>query len=73
MAARSSRPCNPPTSSCSEGGHHADGLRWIGTIFNDAAEHLERGAAEVTPPDPHAIREIDKYMNEMRTRVHVHF
>ena len=52
---------------------YADGLRWIGTIFNDAAEHLERGAAEATPPDPHVIREIDRYMNEMRTRVHVHF
>ena len=51
---------------------YADGLRWIGTIFNDAAEHLEREAAEASPPDPQAIREIDRYMNEMRTRVHAH-
>ena len=51
---------------------YADGLRWIGSIFNDAAEHLERRATDEVPLDPAAYREIDGYLNEMRTRVHVH-
>ena len=52
---------------------YADGLRWIGSIFNDAAEQLERSAAETSAADPRVVREIEAHMNEMRTRVHVHF
>ena len=51
---------------------YADGLRWIGSIFNDAAERLERSATDEVPLDPATYRQIDGYMNEMRTRVHVH-
>ena len=52
---------------------YADGLRWIGSIFNDAAEHFERAATEVTPLDPRALREADQYVNEVRTRAHLQF
>jgi hypothetical protein len=51
---------------------YADGLRWIGSIFNDAAERLERNDAE-PPLEPRAYRDIERYVDEMRARVHVHF
>ena len=50
---------------------YADGLRWIGSIFNDAAETLERNAVEREPLDPQTYRAIDGYFNDVRTRVHV--
>ena len=52
---------------------YADGLRWIGSIFNGAAERLERNAADQEPLHPGAYREIEQYLNDMRRRVHVHF
>ena len=52
---------------------YADGLRWIGAILNDAAEHLERVSNEATLLDPRAQREADQYLNDVRTRAHVHF
>ena len=52
---------------------YADGLRWIGSVFNDAAEQLERTAAETSAPDPRVLREIEEHMNQMRTRVHTSF
>ena len=50
---------------------YADGLRWIGSIFNGAAESLERNAADNEPLDPGTYRAIDGYFNDVRTRVHV--
>ena len=52
---------------------YADGLRWIGSLFNDAAEHLEQVSTEATLLDPRALREADQYLNDVRTRAHVHF
>ena len=52
---------------------YADGLRWIGSVFNDAAEHLERTASEETLVDPRALREADQYVNDVRTRAHINF
>ena len=52
---------------------YAEGLRWVGTIFTDAAEHLEQLATEAAQLDPRALREADEYMNEVRSRVHTHF
>ena len=40
---------------------YADGLRWIGSLFNDAAERLERNEAE--PLDPGAYREALDALN----------
>ena len=51
---------------------YADGLRWIGSIFNGAAENLERNAADSTPLDPRTYREIEQYINDLQRRVHVH-
>lgn len=48
---------------------YADGLRWIGSLFNDAAERLERNDAE--PLEPGAYRDIERYVDEMRSRVHI--
>ena len=52
---------------------YADGLRWIGSIFNDAAERLERSVADEEPLDPSAYREIERYVNDLHRRTHVHF
>jgi len=52
---------------------YADGLRWIGSIFNDAAEHLERISTETALLDPRALREADQYVNDVRTRAHLQF
>ena len=52
---------------------YASGLRWIGSILNDAAEHLERTAADIAGPDPRVAREAEAYMENVRTRVHIHF
>jgi hypothetical protein len=52
---------------------YADGLRWIGSVFHDAAEHLERVSSEAVLMDPRALREAETYMENVRTRVHVHF
>ena len=52
---------------------YADGLRWIGSVFNDAAEHLERVSSDAVQLDPRVLREAEAYMENVRTRVHVHF
>ena len=52
---------------------YADGLRWIGSLFHGAAEHLERRALDAPLPDPRALREADQYVNDLRTRIHIHF
>ena len=49
---------------------YADGLRWIGSIFNGAADNLERNAAADEPLDPDTYRAIDGYFNDVRMRVH---
>jgi hypothetical protein len=61
------------TASMNKALWYAEGLRWIGSVFNDAAEQLERSAAETSAPDPRVLREIEEHMNEMRTRVHIHY
>jgi hypothetical protein len=52
---------------------YADGLRWIGSIFTGAAEHLERTSLELARTDPRVSREAENYMEDVRTRVHIHF
>lgn len=49
---------------------YAEGLRWIGSVFNDAAHELELRATETSHPDPRVVREIEQHLNELRTRVH---
>ena len=50
---------------------YADGLRWIGSLLNDAADRLDRSAPE--PLEPHEYRAMERYVDELRTRVHIHF
>jgi hypothetical protein len=49
----------------------AEGLRWIGSIFNGAAERLERNAVADAPLDPRAYREIEEYVSNVRVRAHL--
>jgi len=50
---------------------YAEGLRWIGSIFNGAAERLERNAADA-PLDPEEYRAAERYVDELRTRASSH-
>ena len=52
---------------------YAEGLRWIGSVFNGAAEHLERVSSQAVRLDPRVAREAEEYMEDVRTRVHIHF
>jgi hypothetical protein len=52
---------------------YAEGLRWIGSVLSDAANRLEEQAAAVATLDPRANREIESYVDDLRTRVHLHF
>jgi hypothetical protein len=49
---------------------YAEGLRWIGSIFNGAAERLERNAADPLLPDEY--RAAERYVDELRTRASSH-
>ena len=51
---------------------YAEGLRWIGSLFNGAAEHFERAAALAAELDPRH-RPAEEYLSDVRTRVHIHF
>lgn len=50
---------------------YADGLRWIGSIFNDAADKLERNAGAQVPLDPREYQRIEDYVNNVRMRAHL--
>jgi hypothetical protein len=52
---------------------YAEGLRWIGSLFNGAAERLERAPGDAVQADPRVQREAETYMDNVRTRVHIHF
>jgi hypothetical protein len=45
---------------------YADGLRWIGSLFHAAADHLERPALEPGPrPQP-----MEDFLSDVRLRIH---
>jgi hypothetical protein len=50
---------------------YAEGLRWIGTVCNDAADRLERSnapqalALEPTPP----FKPVDEFLYDVRFRM----
>lgn len=51
---------------------YAEGFRWIGSLFNGAAEHFEQAAARMAQLDPRVRREADQYLDDVRTRAHLH-
>ena len=51
---------------------YAEGLRWIGSLFNGAADHFERAATTAVQLDPR-YRPAEEYLSEVRTRIHIHF
>ena len=44
---------------------HAAGLRWIGSLFNQLADYLDRPAAEPM----HVVVDEDEYLNVLRHRI----
>ncbi|MGZ5037835.1 MAG: hypothetical protein ACXWG1_14985 [Usitatibacter sp.] len=50
---------------------HAEGLRWIGSLFTAAAEHIERAAIAATPcePLPPEHRSDDEAIDAIRQRI----
>jgi hypothetical protein len=56
-----------------EASWHADGLRWIGSLFYAAANFLDRAPRE-TPPQPHGPappQSAEDCIDEVRFRVHM--
>ena len=51
---------------------YAEGFRWIGSLFHDAAAHFEESAARIAELDPRMRKQADEYMNDVRTRAHLH-
>ena len=50
---------------------YADGLRWIGTLFMSAAEHLEQRSDDSDAPDPWPdLLPPHERVFELRNRVH---
>jgi hypothetical protein len=52
---------------------HAEGLRWIATLFRGAADYLERAgnaAASWESPPPQFARRGDDYLDDVRSRIH---
>ncbi|HUP97353.1 MAG TPA: hypothetical protein VM073_05400 [Usitatibacter sp.] len=48
---------------------YADGLRWIGTLFSDAADHLERPSLEPSAGEPCPPTPVHEYLFDVRTRM----
>jgi hypothetical protein len=51
---------------------YAEGFRWIGSLFNSAADHFERSATRVAELDPRVQRAADEYLEKVRTRSHLY-
>jgi hypothetical protein len=52
---------------------HSEGLRWIGTLFLDAADYLERAGSDDAPPYeplPPQLARGDDYLEDVRSRIH---
>ena len=49
---------------------HAEGLRWIASLFLDAANFLERTAARPCEPGHAAPAPADDFIDAVRTRIH---
>ena len=49
---------------------HSDGLRWIGSLFIDAADHLDKPsfAAATGEPRPKYLP-VEEYLFDVRTRM----
>jgi hypothetical protein len=50
---------------------YAEGFRWIGSLFNGAADHFEEAAARIAELDPRAQRQADEYLEDVRSRAHL--
>ncbi len=48
---------------------HADGLRWIASVFLDAANAIERAAVRPCEPQHLAPLPADDLLDQVRTRI----
>ena len=53
-----------------ESSWHAEGLRWIASIFLDAAAFLERSAARPCEPQHAAPVAAEQLIDDVRVRIH---
>ena len=52
---------------------YADGLRWIGSLFLDAADHLESPSFSPAPGEPRAkYLPVEEYLFDVRSRMIQH-
>ena len=60
----------PPAKSA----WYADGLRWIGTLFHTAADHVDSTPDLSAPLEPlRRAPAFEEFLGEVRHRVHTHF
>ena len=53
---------------------YSDGLRWVGTLFSDAADYLDRTTGEAGSPAPMPRHtSYDEVVGEVRNRIHSGF
>ena len=53
---------------------HAEGLRWIGSLFNAAADSLDRASAESATPAPMPRHtSFDEIVGDVRNRMYSDF
>jgi len=49
---------------------HTDGLRWIGSLFIDAADHLDKPSFGPAPGEPRPkYLPVEEYLFDVRTRM----
>jgi hypothetical protein len=53
----------PPTKAA----WYADGLRWIGSLFDQAADHFDRVTPEAPERPPYL--EPDEHISDLRNRI----
>jgi hypothetical protein len=52
---------------------HAEGLRWIGSLFNGVADYLDRSARpETAAPEQAPMRPAADHIDEVRSRMRTH-
>ena len=53
---------------------YADGLRWLGTVLNGFADHLERVSLPVVPLEPHPDLKLpEDHAADLRRRIQSYY
>jgi hypothetical protein len=54
-----------------ESSWHAQGLRWIGSLFSGAADFLDRPSREAAPAEHAAPHPAEDFIDDTRFRMHM--